>query len=81
MALYRTQIYLRESQHLALKREAARRNKPMTELLRDLIDQHISTVSPSKSGPALQEITALGASGIKDASLRHDEFFGRPPER
>ena len=72
--MYRTQIYLRESQHLALKREAGRRNKPMTEVLRDLIDQQLA-VSSRRPAPNLQGITALGSGKSRDASARHDDIF------
>lgn len=73
--LYRTQVYLRESQHLALKREASRRNQPMTEVLRDLIDQQLGA-GPRTPRPNLQSITALGRGKSRDASARHDEIFG-----
>lgn len=73
---YRTQVYLRESQHLALKREASRRNKPMTEVLRDLIDRQLAEASKRPS-PNLSAVTALGRGKSRDASIRHDEIFGR----
>ncbi len=74
--MYRTQVYLRESQHLALKREAARRNKSMTELLRDLIDEQLAPFA-SRAGANLRGITALGSSRGAEASMRHDEIFAR----
>lgn len=73
--MYRTQVYLRESQHLVLKREAARRNKSMTELLREIIDERLAALG-SKPCANLRGITALGAGKRGDASLRHDEVFG-----
>jgi len=74
--MQRTQIYLRRDQHSHLRREAQRKGRSMTYLLRELVDEYL--VRSKSCAPNLRSVTALGRSRVQDASLRHDEIFAVP---
>jgi hypothetical protein len=73
--MVRTQVYLTRAQHGALRRQARARKLSMTELLRRLVDEHLSgrrgvTVYGKE---AILALGNLGASGRSDTSERHDD--------
>ena len=80
--MVRTQIYLSERQHHALRLAAKREGVSMTEFLRRMVDRQLlgrlSAAHDSKD--AVMSYTDLGASGRTDVSERHndalDEAFG-----
>ena len=72
--MVRTQIYLTAKQHRRLRRAAAREGLSMTELLRRLVDRHLTPPArPEFSKEAVMSFIGLGESGRDDISQRHDE--------
>ena len=75
--MIRTQVYLTPSQHRVLKKEAAREGVSMTELLRRLIDTHLTRrrgVNAFQKDAVLSFI-GLGSSGHSDTAERHDDVL------
>jgi hypothetical protein len=70
----RTQIYLPEADHAALRGEAKRRGWSLTELIRQLVRDHLEGRRglASIAKESALRFVALGASGQSDTSERHD---------
>jgi len=74
----RTMVYLESEELHALRVEAAKEGISLAELMRRLVRHHIENRHP-KSAPrtnAYLKIVALGSSGRKDISERHDHYLG-----
>lgn len=70
----RTQIYLKEDQYEYLARESLNSGKSIAEIIRDLIDNKISSVQKKLPGKSFWKIGEDGFStGIKDGSVSHDK--------
>jgi hypothetical protein len=70
-------VYLDPEQHRALRTEAAREGISMAELLRRLVARHLEQRRGSRpvAQDAYLRIVALGASGRRDISERHDTYL------
>ena len=81
MALVKSpiQIYLDESQNLALRRLAKEKNTSVSELVRRGIDLLLGQF-PTDHDPAYQLI-GLGASGVTDIAEKHDEYLVQATEK
>lgn len=73
--MIRTQIYLNERQHRALRLAAKREGVSMTELLRRMVDRQLlgRIRAADHSKDAVMSFIGLGASNQTDVSERHDE--------
>lgn len=74
MASVRTQIYLDEKQKRTLEEEAKRKHTSLASLVRKAIDRHLLESIPNKKEP-LEKIIAVGKSGLKDVSEKHDDYL------
>ena len=73
----KTQIYLEPSQHHVLVEEARKHRISLAALIRNLIDEHLRSVtSPVDRRKELLKIIGLGSSGRTDVSVRHDQELG-----
>jgi hypothetical protein len=75
MERVRTQVYLEPEQHQWLREEARDLNVPMTELLRQIIDEHLHGRRQSPSPEAFSSIVNLGESDAEDVSENHDRYL------
>ncbi len=75
--MVRTQVYLSEEQHLALRHAAEREGLSMTALLRKLVDQNVRGNTRKADYPkdAIMAIVGLGASGPDDISEQHERLW------
>jgi hypothetical protein len=73
--MIRTQVYLTENQHQALRVAARREGVSMTELLRRLVDRQLlgKVRASDYTKDATMSLVGLGASGHPDISERHDD--------
>ena len=73
--MVRTQIYLPESDHRALRQAAKREGVSMTELVRRIVGEYTSGRRGVASFPkeAVLSFVALGRSGRDDISEQHDQ--------
>ena len=73
--MIRTQVYLTEDQHQALRVAARREGISMTELLRRLVDRQLlgKVRASDYTKDAAMSLAGLGASGHFDTSERHDD--------
>ena len=68
----RTQIMLEDWQYEALKAQAERQGRSMSELLREMLDASLGK-EPARA-PGLEDIRGIGADS-KASGRRHDEFL------
>ena len=73
--MVRTQVYLTEEQHLALRHAAAREGLSMTALLRRMIERELLGQRSKRDYPkdAIMAFIGLGSAEPGDTSERHDE--------
>lgn len=73
--MVRTQVYLSEEQHRALRQAARREGISMTALLRRLVERELlGKATKSKySKEAIRAFIGLGSAEPGDTSERHDE--------
>jgi hypothetical protein len=72
--MVRTQIYLTEAQHLALRRAARREGLSMTALLRQMVEQQlVEKAEPGYTKDAIMAFVGLGRAEPSDTSERHDQ--------
>ena len=77
--MQRTQIMLDDWQYEALKAQAERQGRSMSELLREMLDASLRK-QPSP-GPGLDDIRGIGADS-KSSGRRHDEsLYGKTGRR
>lgn len=77
--MQRTQIMLEDWQYEALKAQAERQGRSMSELLREMLDASLGK-EPSRT-PGLKDIRGIGADR-KGSGRRHDEFlYGKNARR
>jgi plasmid stability protein len=76
--MQRTQILLDDWQYEALKAQAQRQGRSMSELLREMLDSALARDQARGRKPALADMRGIG----RDRSARgrhHDEFlYGKP---
>src|SRR5688500_12006031 len=80
-AMVRTQIYLTRAEHDFLQSEAARRNEPMSAVLRSIIDEKMTIPEDAWTNNPLLEPTVHDPDfeGHEDASLNHEHYaYGGP---
>jgi hypothetical protein len=72
--MVRTQIYLSESQHRALKREAKASGVSMTELIRQIVAETIEGRRHVRvhNKEAVMRFIGLGDGGVSSTSEDHD---------
>lgn len=71
--MVRTQIYLPQAQHRALRKQARKLGVSMTELIRRLVASHLpESGTPVFSKEQVLSFIALGKSGRSDTSEEHD---------
>lgn len=73
MSKVRTQIYLTEEQHQILINLSRRNNTPLAEMIRRAVDEYLGKMSAMEGLNPLNNIIALGKSGISKGSVKHDE--------
>ena len=75
--MVRTQVYLTEEQHLALRHAAERQGVSMAALLRNLVDNYLgdNTRKRDYSKDAIEAFIGLGRSDRSDISENHDEVM------
>lgn len=81
---YRTQLLLDEDRYLWLKSEAEAEDKPMAQVVREMMDEKREkrrVAKKRKYSKAYKEILALGGSirekgGVNDVSENHDKYLG-----
>lgn len=73
--MVRTQVYLSEEQHRALRQAARREGISMTALLRRLVERELlgKFKSQDYAKEAVMTLADLGRSGRSDISEKHDE--------
>jgi hypothetical protein len=71
----RTQVYLEPEQHRWLRGEARALNVSMTELLRNIVAEHMHGRHPFPSREAFMSIVGLGESGPDDVAEEHDRYL------
>jgi hypothetical protein len=73
--MVRTQVYLTEEQHLALRHAAERDGVSMTALLRRMVERELlgKVRSQDYAKDAVMALAKLGRSGRSDISETHDE--------
>jgi hypothetical protein len=76
--MIRTQISLSGEQMRRLRAEARRRNVPIAELVRDVIDRAIPADPGERQARRQRLLSAAGRcnSGSGDLASRHDEIAG-----
>jgi len=72
MAFVRTQVYLTPEQHTSLKEEARKHGVSLAELLRHVVDEYLHQTKPKEE---FMKIVALGRSGRRDVSEKHDQYL------
>lgn len=79
----RTMVYLESEELQALRVEAAKKGISLAELMRRLVRQHIEKrpSEPPATPEAYLKIVALGSSGRKDISERHDHYLAEALRR
>jgi hypothetical protein len=77
--MVRTQVYLSEEQHEALRQAARRNGVSMTAELRNLIDRHLLArgADPLLAREAWFDFVGVGESGAADVAEQHDEYLAR----
>lgn len=75
-AMVRTQVYLTRAEHDYLQSEAARRNEPMSAVLRSIIDEKMTLPEDAWTNNPMLEPTVNdpGYEGHEDASINHDYY-------
>ncbi len=75
--MIRTQVYLTEEQHQALRRASERNGVSMTEELRRLIDRHLLAKGrdPYSEREPLFAFVGIGECGESDVAERHDHYL------
>jgi hypothetical protein len=73
--MVRTQVYLTDEQHRALRQAARREGVSMTALLRRLVERELLGKRKGRDAAkdAILALADLGRSGRSDISERHDE--------
>ncbi|OGF57507.1 MAG: hypothetical protein A2Z21_08975 [Candidatus Fraserbacteria bacterium RBG_16_55_9] len=71
MAFVRTQVYLTQEQHTSLKEEARKQGVSLAEFLRCVVDEYLHQAKPKEE---FMQIVALGRSGRRDVSEKHDKY-------
>ncbi len=73
--MVRTQVYLSEAQHRALRQAARRDGISMTALLRRMVERELlgGAKRPDYRKNDIMAIVGLGSAGPDDISERHDE--------
>jgi Ribbon-helix-helix protein, copG family len=72
--MVRTQVYLSEEQHHALRQAARRAGISMTALLRCMVERElVDKAQPAYSKDAIMAFIGLGSAEPGDTSERHDE--------
>ncbi len=70
--MQRTQIMLEDRQYEALKAQAERQGRSLSELLREMLDASLG--KETSQTPGLGDIRGIGADR-KASGRRHDEFL------
>lgn len=70
-------IRIREDQRERLRRLSARRRRPISELMRDCLDQFLGAETRELSEARTRALNAAGrfSSGRQDISSRHDDYL------
>lgn len=78
MKYARTQVYLDPEQHRSLREEARARGLSLAELMRRIVRQHLERKKeePARPRDAYMKVVAIGSSGKRDVSERHDAYLG-----
>lgn len=79
----RTMVYLEPEQLQALKARARAQRISLAELMRRLVRDHLKSRPEPPRLPAkvFRRIVALGSSGRRDISERHDEYLAEAIRR
>jgi hypothetical protein len=79
----RTMVYLESEELQALRVEAAKKGISLAELMRRLVRQHVEKrhPEPPATAKAYLKIVALGSSGRRDISVRHDHYLAEALRR
>lgn len=79
----RTMVYLEPEQLRALRREAQSRGISLAELMRRLVDEHLSRGRLDSQAPVdvYMRIVALGESGSAEVAEEHDRHLAEALHR
>ena len=81
VSMVRTQIYLTRAEHEFLQSEGARRNEPMSAVIRRIIDEKMVLPDEAWTRNSLLEPTPYDPEyeGHEDSSLNHEHYaYGAP---
>jgi hypothetical protein len=77
--MHRTQLLLEQWQYEALRVRAERRSISLSELVREILTEHLQPAKKKPSG--LYKIEGIGSDGASSAR-EHDAFlYGKPGKR
>jgi hypothetical protein len=81
--MVRTQVYLTRAEHDFLQFEAARRNEPMSAVLRGIIDEKMTIPEDAwTNNPLLRKSPKVkGWKGRRDGSINHDHYIYGAPKK
>jgi hypothetical protein len=79
----RTMVYLDSEELQALRMEAAKSGISLAELMRRLVGSYLEKGRSKSAAPprAYLKIVALGSSGRRDISERHDQYLAEALRR
>lgn len=79
----RTMVYLDREQLRALRAHARAEGVSLAELIRRLVKAHLEAQpgSPPVPSNAFRKIVAMGSSGRRDISERHDKYLAEAIRR
>jgi hypothetical protein len=78
--MHRSQIMLKEHQHTYLASEAQRQGKSISQIVRELIDEHIAQTLSLENDPFF-DIIGMVEGGDPNAAIDHDHYIYGLPRR
>ncbi len=76
MSLVKTQVYLESEQQKFLKKLAKQKHVSLSELMRQLLGEHIQHLGARVFRRKEPSFIGIGASGLTDVSVNHDKYIG-----
>ena len=73
--MHRTQIYLEDSHHQALRTRARREGKSMAALIREILDEHFGLGTRSGVKDPLEGVIGIGAGDGSAVAENHEDYL------